>query len=172
MIKNFKDYKDYFYSDYIDNPQERGVEETLSLLFQDFVPDRGKASTVLGEIVRAANRVMVRFYNDGDMAFIDEGVNTVDSSLCYLLDVIPTEFTKENRAFMRDLKAYSRSVEDYNENKNAYDHMIYSFMELIILYLEDDFENIVDLPNSVDSNDMPERKLEKMYDFLGVNPRH
>jgi len=44
-------------------------EETLrknSELFEKFVPNEGPALTVGGEAVRALNRLVYRFYNDGD----------------------------------------------------------------------------------------------------------
>ena len=49
----------------------------LTDLFNSFVPDEGKADTVLGEILRAYHRIMWRWYNDGDGYFLDYGVTTV-----------------------------------------------------------------------------------------------
>ena len=41
----------------------------LEALYQQYVPACGKANTVGGEIVRAINRVVYKYYNDGDTVY-------------------------------------------------------------------------------------------------------
>lgn len=49
-----------------------------------FVPDCGAAATVGGEIVRAMDRLIYRFFNDGDMVGEAYGNETCNSSYRYL----------------------------------------------------------------------------------------
>ena len=58
--------------------------------FEDqFVPDCGTADTLAGEIVRAMDRLIYRFYNDGDMVGVGYGNETCNSSNRFLKAVIP-----------------------------------------------------------------------------------
>lgn len=60
--------------------------EILEALHDEFVPDSGIADTVGGEIVRAINRIVYRWNNDGDEIGWDYGVDTVNSSYEYLIE--------------------------------------------------------------------------------------
>lgn len=44
----------------------RSDDNTMEALYDEFVPARGKCDTLGGEIVRAINRLVYRYYNDGD----------------------------------------------------------------------------------------------------------
>ena len=69
-------------------------EDALEALFEEFVPSSGPADTVGGEIVRAINRIVYRWNNDGDQIGFDYGVETVNSSYEYLIekDIIIDKF--------------------------------------------------------------------------------
>ena len=68
--------------------------DVLEALFDEFVPPSGKADTVGGEIVRAINRIVYRWNNDGDQIGFDYGIETVNSSYEYLIenDIIIDKF--------------------------------------------------------------------------------
>lgn len=60
-------------------------EERLSKLFDELVPDMGKAENLAGELVRAINRIGYRFYNDGDMVNIAYGKETCNAPARFLM---------------------------------------------------------------------------------------
>lgn len=60
------------------------AQKKLEAWFEEYVPDRGPAETVGGEIVRAAERIAYRWYNDGDMIYHGYGNRTVNSSWRFL----------------------------------------------------------------------------------------
>ena len=53
--------------------------------FNELVPPSGKAGTVNGEIVRAANRIGYRWYNDGDKFFEGYGTETAGPAMAFLV---------------------------------------------------------------------------------------
>ncbi len=53
--------------------------------FNELVPPSGKAGTVNGEIVRAANRIGYRWYNDGDKFFEGYGAETAGPAMAFLV---------------------------------------------------------------------------------------
>ena len=73
--------------------EDSGVD-VLEALFDEFVPASGAADTVGGEIVRAINRIVYRWNNDGDQIGFDYGIETVNSSYEYLIenDIIVDKF--------------------------------------------------------------------------------
>lgn len=62
------------------------AKDTLEALSNNYMPSSGPADTVLGEMLRAINRICYRFFNDGDYAAHGYGVETVAPSCAYLLD--------------------------------------------------------------------------------------
>ena len=60
------------------------VEERISALFQELVPDSGKADSVAGEIVRAISRLAYRNSNDGDHIGVGYGRQTCNPAARFL----------------------------------------------------------------------------------------
>lgn len=83
------------------------VESRLSELFDQLVPAVGHCKTVAGEIVRACNRVVYRWFNDGDMVGTGYGNITVNPACrfladkcrpfsvnCYIFDMLPGSYPR------------------------------------------------------------------------------
>ena len=87
-------------------------EDALVNLFEEFVPASGTADTVGGEIVRAINRILYRWSNDGDQIGFDYGIETVNSSYEYLIekDIIIDKFDD----YLYDSES-NFSSDDYDE---------------------------------------------------------
>lgn len=64
------------------------INDELEPFRNKYVPYEGKADTVGGEIIRAMDRLMYRFYNDGDKAGQGYGNETCNGSYLYLRDTI------------------------------------------------------------------------------------
>lgn len=60
-------------------------ENKINALFEEFVPDSGKADTVAGEIIRAVSRIGYRNYNDGDHIGVGYGKETCNPAARYLI---------------------------------------------------------------------------------------
>lgn len=74
------------------------VNKELHEISEKLVPDRGKADTVAGEILRAINQIVYRNNNDGDHIGIGYGKETVNPAARYLQekcnDKVKTIITK------------------------------------------------------------------------------
>ena len=60
------------------------TETRFDELFNQLVPDYGKCETLAGEIIRAANRIMRRYYNDGDIIGKGYGRETCSAAARFL----------------------------------------------------------------------------------------
>ena len=58
--------------------------ERLDALFEELVPDMGKAESMAGELVRATARIGHRFYNDGDCIGVGYGRETCNPAARFL----------------------------------------------------------------------------------------
>lgn len=70
------------------------TEERISELFEELVPESGKADTVAGEIVRAISRIGYRNYNDGDHVGVGYGKETCNPAARYLGKKLDDEGTR------------------------------------------------------------------------------
>lgn len=72
-----------------------GEKERIVELFEELVPARGKADSVAGELVRAANRIGYRYSNDGDhVGSIDYGSETCNAAARYIQAHATPEISK------------------------------------------------------------------------------
>lgn len=60
------------------------LEKQIEELTHKYMSDEGKCETVAGEILRAYNRIVYRYYNDGDVAGEGYGRETVNPAVRYL----------------------------------------------------------------------------------------
>ena len=75
------------------------------------MPGMGKADTVAGEIVRAADRLWYRWYNDGDKINVDYGKETCNGTARYLEKVRGADFPSEIWNGSLDRAAYTDFTE-------------------------------------------------------------
>ena len=67
---------------------DKAIMDKNSKLFEELVPSMGAAETTAGELLRAVNRIVYRFWNDGDMVCVDYGNETCNPAARYILSVI------------------------------------------------------------------------------------
>ena len=60
-------------------------DKKLEALFNELVPRIGKASSLAGEVIRAAGRIGYRWSNDGDQIGIGYGKETCNAAARFLL---------------------------------------------------------------------------------------
>tara|TARA_Y100000389_G_C17274804_1_gene419868 strand:- start:197 stop:712 length:516 start_codon:yes stop_codon:yes gene_type:complete len=62
------------------------LEKRNEVLYDKLVPGSGAADTVEGEMLRAINRIIYRYYNDGDKYFEGYGTETAGPSHSFLVN--------------------------------------------------------------------------------------
>lgn len=91
-------------------------------LFEEYVPSCGTADTVGGEIVRAMTRIIYRYYNDGDMAGVGYGNQTVNSSDRYLSYVVPNYRLLDGDFIEGDDDAYEEAM--LNNHRTVFNYLM------------------------------------------------
>ena len=66
------------------------LESKINDLTEQYVCSEGKCETLAGEILRAYNRIIYRYYNDGDVAGEGYARETVNPALRYLFSHLPS----------------------------------------------------------------------------------
>lgn len=130
-------------------------EEPLSALFNAFVPPRGNADTVGGELVRAMNRINYRCYNDGDWFFCGYGLETCGSCATYISETI--DFWDE---FYRIAES---SKSDYDVDDIVYEDELNTTTKKFCDYMFDHTE-LFATPNTEDCLDFGVDEWERLYD--------
>lgn len=85
----------------------------LTQLFDELVPPRGKCPTLGGELVRAANRLIFRFYNDGDMVGRGYGNETCNAAARFIEEMTDQDSIVPviaSSLWTRDDKGYETSL--------------------------------------------------------------
>ena len=116
-------------------------ELTFDELFEKYVPSQGKADTVGGEIVRATNRIIYRYYNDGDMAGYGYGKETVNPACRYLLAQEEENITDIVNCLFA------------TEKESRYEGLLIELERFITDYVQAPNLNLLNEPNDKDFND-------------------
>ena len=133
------------------------IEQELS---RELIPSTGKAETLGGELLRAIERMIYRYYNDGDVVTKGYGIATCMSSLLYLDDkfkqIKPELNVRENvsEAAEKELNF------DYSEN-DKYNDVLYRLLDFIICFIR--YNEIAKMPNEDDSRNWKEDIVKDCY---------
>ena len=117
------------------------IDTRLSTWFKKLVPASGKAETIEGEMVRAINRIIYRYYNDGDLFFLGYGKETTLPSVMWLIRKSPIAsqlksiFNKAKQVKRYKTK-YGYEIVDAHTDKDEYNNAIYEAAELVLKYVE------------------------------------
>lgn len=71
------------------------LEKRNSVLFEKLVPASGKCDTLEGETLRAINRILYRYFNDGDYWFDGYGTETAGPAESFLRQYAPIDLRQE-----------------------------------------------------------------------------
>ena len=133
--------------------KEFNIDGDLDSWFEDYVPQSGKANTVGGEIVRAAQRILYRWYNDGDMIGSGYGNQTCNPAARLLINYLPDD---------RIVKEEIESL--LNRDKRLSDEEYDSFAETLKSDVEDflrDNEKLFHQPNKTPYEDFTDPNEDK-----------
>ena len=121
------------------------LSKSIDNLRDKYVPGSGKADTVGGEIIRALDRLLYRFYNDGDQVGEGYGIETCNGSYRYLSHKV------EN---CPSLACWS--------GESKYEDSLYKLAETTVAYLLAHKE-LFRTDNTEDSREISEEDREEMY---------
>jgi len=100
------------------------LKERNETLCEALVPAAGPTGTIEGEIVRAINRILYRYYNDGDYWFEGYGCETAGDAATFLTKHSPVNVRKQ----------ISRSDQRHGEK---YEKPLLEALEMIVTYVEE-----------------------------------
>ena len=115
LLSNWMDiYKDELLSSGVNNVlddvnSEFDVDGNFESWSRQYVPQSGKASTVGGELLRAANQILSGWQIDGDKIGIGNGKKTVNSAARFIAKVSDYQFNNE----LNDLLSNATHYNDY-----------------------------------------------------------
>lgn len=145
----------------------RKAEDILESLHEALVPTSGEADTVMGEIIRAWERIAYRTFNDGDVWFCGYGIETLSESVEYLYDTVPT-FKESIDKMVHNIRNFytidydNKSIEASSE----YEDWVANIAPTIIVeYLRDNME-LIETENNDDSRSYGCDSESWVKDFL------
>jgi hypothetical protein len=108
----------------------KDLEERNNALYANLVPPMGNAGTMEGEILRAINKIVYRYYNDGDRYFEGYGCETAGPCHAFLVDDTPigdslkvifgvAEFSPISELYEQTLELALEKVLDFIESKDG-----------------------------------------------------
>ena len=101
------------------------LEDRNEPLYDKLVPGQGKAETLEGEMLRAINRIVYRYYNDGDKYNEGYGTETAGPAHSFLVNAV------------HPLRAKMDSIMDGEKlSDNEYESMLKEALGLILDYIE------------------------------------
>lgn len=87
--------------------------------FEDYVSLSGAEPTALGEITRCLNKIVYRYYNDGDMYDVNYGIETVSAPTDYVFEILKNINLKRDTSAWKLQRLISniRIPENYTEQE-------------------------------------------------------
>ncbi len=106
----------------------KALEDRNETLFNKLVPVQGKCETLEGETLRAINRIIYRYFNDGDYWFTGYGIETAGAAETFLRLHAPIDLRPElNESYGTEDKDYEKplivaleKILDYIESRTQY----------------------------------------------------
>jgi len=105
------------------------LEKRNQVLFDKLVPGSGASETVEGELIRAINRIVYRWYNDGDKFWTGYGAETAGPAHSFLVNSNQIDFPLQSTLTSTFSKAVGASDE-------AYERLIKFALEKVIDHVE------------------------------------
>jgi hypothetical protein len=100
------------------------LEDRNEPLYDKLVPGQGDAETVEGEMLRAINRIVYRFYNDGDKYFEGYGTETAGPAHSFLVNA------------NHPLKSAMIKLFDEPSGDSSYERMLKDVLDMILDHIE------------------------------------
>ena len=101
------------------------LEDRNEPLYDELVPGSGKADTVEGEMLRAINRIVYRYYNDGDEYHTGYGTETAGPAHSFLVNVnhplrsLVSKLFKDGTNYEQTIKDVLDAILDHIESRRG-----------------------------------------------------
>ena len=105
------------------------LEKRNQVLYDKLVPGSGASETVEGELMRAINRLVYRFYNDGDFFYKGYGAETAGPAHSFLVNSNQIDFPLQSTLTSTFDKAMSA-------DEDGYERLIKFALEKVIDHVE------------------------------------
>lgn len=126
------------------------LDKRNDVLFEKLVPISGKCATLEGETLRAINRIIYRYFNDGDYWFDGYGIETAGPAETFLRQFAPIDLRVELEN--------SNCTED-----EEYERHLIIILNKIITYIESRTEYV---PNHRDMLECVTPVCTRMYNLI------
>jgi len=139
------------------------AEKDSEILFNALVPGRGNADNLGGELLRAAERIAYRYYNDGDMAGERYGRETVNPAVRYMVFAVRST-TSPLYSIVKDFYRFvERSY--VNVSDKEYEFMVMQLLKYTVIYIVEN--KLWSIPNKNDMFDFrdPNVDVDRRYDW-------
>ena len=138
------------------------TEKDSEILFDALVPGSGHADTLGGELLRAAERIAYRYYNDGDMAGEGYGRETVNPAVRYMKFAVRPSVSP----LYGIVNDFYRFI-DYgcNVNDQKYEIMVMDLLKYTVIHIVEN--KLWDVPNQDDMHDFrdPDADVDRRNDW-------
>ena len=108
------------------------LEKRNNALFNKLVPGSGNSDTIEGEMLRAINRIVYRYYNDGDFFYKGYGAETAGSAHSFLINSREIPFEIQ----MTLTSIFNKIMKGSGDEEQIYERGIKMALEQIIDYIE------------------------------------
>jgi hypothetical protein len=101
------------------------LEDRNEPLYDELVPGSGKADTVEGEMLRAINRIVYRYYNDGDEYHTGYGTETAGPAHSFLVNAnhplrsLVSKLFKDGTNYEQTIKDVLDAILDHIESRRG-----------------------------------------------------
>ena len=138
------------------------ADNDSEILFDALVPGSGHADSLGGELLRAAERIAYRYYNDGDMAGEGYGRETVNPAVRYMQFAVRPR-TSQLYGIVNDFYRFI----DYgcNVNDKKYELMVMDLLKYTVIHIVEN--KLWDVPNQDDMHDFrdPDADVDRRNDW-------
>ena len=108
------------------------LEKRNNVLFDKLVPGSGNSDTIEGEMLRAINRIVYRYYNDGDFFYKGYGAETAGPAHSFLTNSREIPFEIQ----MTLTSIFNKIMKGSGDEEQIYERGIKMALEQIIDYIE------------------------------------
>lgn len=132
--------------------KELGSDYDFDKLFDTLVPDSGVADTIAGEVIRALNRVDYRDFNDGEVFFEGDGLETCGPSMAFVAEFFIDKFNDSEDTDTAAQTIYDKII-DIAESQltdSEYTSAISELEKQVVAWIKE-HEDILVEPNKEDS---------------------
>ena len=133
------------------------TEKDSEILFDALVPSSGHADSVGGELLRAAERIAYRYFNDGDRAGEGYGRETVNPAVRYMMFAVrPANLNNPLYHMVNDF--YKFIDNGCNVNDKEYEFMVMRLLRLTVIHIVEN--KLWDVPNQKDMYDFKDPEVD------------